>query len=110
MMTDSKMFFHRENLVRVCQKLVENANADFLCGCQVGGFRKGFLEEDFEDVAVLVSRGIEIAMDVDRSCEDPGDKKEFYRLLEGDPKFVGAVKELKDDVYDMVDRFHMPGL
>ena len=36
--------------MRVCQKLVETANADFLRGCQVGGSRKGFLEEDFREV------------------------------------------------------------
>lgn len=71
---------------------------------------RGFIEEDFEDVAVLVSRGIEIAMDIDRSVEDPSDKKEFYRLLENEPKFVRVVKELQDDVYDMVERFQMPGL
>ena len=71
---------------------------------------RGFIEEDFEDVAVLVSRGIEIAMDIDRSVEDPSDKKEFYRLLENEPKFVRAVKELQDDVYDTVERFQMPGL
>ena len=31
---------------------------------------RGFVEEEFEDVATLISRGIELAMEADRSCKD----------------------------------------
>ena len=71
---------------------------------------RGFIEEDFEEVATLISRGIELAIEVDRSCKDPADKKEFYRLLEEEPRFVRAVDALRNDAYELVERFPLPGL
>ena len=71
---------------------------------------RGFVEEEFEDVATLISRGIELAIEVDRSCKDPADKKEFYRLLEDEPRFVRAVEALRNDAFELVERFPLPGL
>merc|ERR1712146_204269 len=45
---------------------------------------RGFLEDDFEYVAQLISKGIELAINIERSCKDPSDKNEFYKLLEED--------------------------
>ena len=71
---------------------------------------RGFLEEDFEYVAVLISKGIELAMNIDRSCKDPTDKKEFYSLLEGNSIYAEAIMNLRNEVFEFVDRFPMPGL
>ena len=33
---------HRDNFVRVCDKMVQEGNLDIVFGCEVGGARQGF--------------------------------------------------------------------
>ena len=42
MMTGKQAATHCANFGRLCAKIVETADADMVCGCEVGAFREGF--------------------------------------------------------------------
>ena len=67
---------------------------------------RGLGEEDFEEVADLLSRAADLALEAQAAA---GSKKlaDFVRALEGD--FKAQVEELKGDVEAFAQRFPMPG-
>lgn len=71
---------------------------------------RGFLEQDFEKVADLIHRGIQIAVSA-KAKADPAKKlKGFNELVMSDPAIVADIDVLRTDVEAFASSFPMPGI
>lgn len=68
---------------------------------------RGFTEKDFETVAVIVDRAVNIAKEVDSQADGKKSVKQFLQILgegEGFPKLL----ELRKEVREFAGRFNLP--
>jgi len=69
---------------------------------------RGFLEEDFVQVAHFIDRGIEIAVDVKARTPQPGKLKDFKAFVKSNT--FDDLEDLKKDVQNFALSFPMPGM
>jgi len=68
---------------------------------------RGFMEEDFVQVAELIDRGVKIAIDIKSKAAGPK-MKDFRAELTANPPV--EINALNTDVNQLASGFHMPGL
>ncbi|KAM4535427.1 serine hydroxymethyltransferase, cytosolic-like isoform 1-T4 [Fundulus diaphanus] len=71
---------------------------------------RGLIQEDFKKVAHFVHRGIELALEVQRSLDPTATLKEFIQALAQGEKFQQRVAEIRTEVEAFSRQFPMPGL
>ncbi|XP_047006708.1 serine hydroxymethyltransferase, cytosolic [Ictalurus punctatus] len=71
---------------------------------------RGLVEEDFCQVAELVHRGIQLAVEIQTNINPKATLKEFKETLAQDEKYQKKITELRDEVEAFVGKFPMPGL
>lgn len=68
---------------------------------------RGFGEEDFEKVAVIVDQAVKIAKKIDEGVGGKKLLKDFFKVV-GDGSTVGEVQDLKKEVKEWVGSFPLP--
>ncbi|XP_053468521.1 serine hydroxymethyltransferase, cytosolic-like isoform X1 [Ictalurus furcatus] len=71
---------------------------------------RGLVEEDFCQVAELVHRGIQLAVEIQTNMNPKSTLKEFKETLAQDEKYQKKITEIRDEVEAFVGKFPMPGL
>ncbi len=71
---------------------------------------RGFVEEDFVQVANFIDRAVQIALECKAATPEPGKLKEFGAYLREHGEERADVKALKAEVQALAEGFPMPGL
>ena len=66
---------------------------------------RGFQEKDFEQVAIFIDRGVQIAKAIDSTFKEKKLFKDFKAILEDGGKAFPEIKKLRDDVVSFVSKF-----
>lgn len=68
---------------------------------------RGFTEKDFETVAVIVDRAVNIAKEVDSQADGRKSVKQFLEIL-GEGERFPKLLELRKEVREFAGRFNLP--
>ncbi|XP_006875590.1 PREDICTED: serine hydroxymethyltransferase, cytosolic isoform X2 [Chrysochloris asiatica] len=71
---------------------------------------RGLLENDFQQVAHFIHRGIELTLQVQNDAGAKATLKEFKEKLATDEKHQSAIRTLRKDVESFASLFPLPGL
>ncbi|MCJ8746427.1 hypothetical protein PDJAM_G00141580 [Pangasius djambal] len=71
---------------------------------------RGLVEEDFCQVAELLHRGIQLAVEIQTNMNPKSTFKEFKESLARDKNYQKRVREIRDEVEAFAGKFPMPGM
>ncbi|XP_053084629.1 serine hydroxymethyltransferase, cytosolic isoform X2 [Pangasianodon hypophthalmus] len=71
---------------------------------------RGLVEEDFCQVAELLHRSIQLAVEIQMNMNPKSSFKEFKETLAQDKNYQNRVREIRDEVEAFAGRFPMPGM
>ncbi|KAB5531015.1 hypothetical protein PHYPO_G00136010 [Pangasianodon hypophthalmus] len=71
---------------------------------------RGLVEEDFCQVAELLHRGIQLAVEIQMNMNPKSSFKEFKETLAQDKNYQNRVREIRDEVEAFAGKFPMPGM